>query len=148
RRMRPTVLQHFAALLAVPLFLSACKTQATAQTAAATPAPQVEAVEESTSGNADEELMRQMTLRQKVAQRFMVRRDALDLTLEQETIDDEKAGAVTYLSDAMRQTLEEYPVGGICQFGKNITDPQQITTFNASLQEASDVPLLIAVDEE
>lgn len=146
--MKPTVLQHFAALLAVPLFLSACKTQATAQTAAATPAPQVEAVEESTSGDAVEELMRQMTLRQKVGQLFMVRPDALDLTLEQETIDDEKAGGVTYLSDAMRQTLEEYPVGGICQFGKNITDPQQITTFNASLQEASAVPLLIAVDEE
>ncbi|HIZ42936.1 MAG TPA: glycoside hydrolase family 3 protein [Candidatus Gemmiger excrementigallinarum] len=89
-----------------------------------------------------------MALRQKVGQLFMVRPDALDLTLEQETIDDEKAGGVTYLSDAMRQTLEEYPVGGICQFGKNITDPQQITTFNASLQEASDVPLLIAVDEE
>lgn len=95
-----------------------------------------------------EGLLQRMTLRQKVGQLFMVRPDALDLSLEQQTIDDEKAYGVKSLSDGMRQTLADYPVGGICQFGKNIADPQQITAFNASLQEASAIPLLIAVDEE
>ena len=52
------------------------------------------------------------------------------------------------MTDAMRQSLEKYPVGGICQFGKNITDPQQIAAFNGDLQAASALPLLIAVDEE
>lgn len=93
-------------------------------------------------------LLQQMTLREKVGQLFMIRPDSLDLTLPQEEIDDEHADGVTALSDAMRKTLQDYPVGGICQFGKNITDPQQIAQFNADLQAASALPLLISVDEE
>lgn len=93
-------------------------------------------------------LLQQMTLREKVGQLFMIRPDSLDLTLPQEEIDDEHADGVTALSDAMRKTLQDYPVGGICQFGKNITDPQQIAQFNADLQAASKIPLLISVDEE
>ena len=93
-------------------------------------------------------LLQQMTLREKVGQLFMIRPDSLDLTLPQEEIDDEYANGVTALSDAMRKTLQDYPVGGICQFGKNITGPQQIAQFNADLQAASKIPLLISVDEE
>lgn len=93
-------------------------------------------------------LLQQMTLREKVGQLFMIRPDSLDLTLPQEEIDDEYADGVTALSDAMRKTLQDYPVGGICQFGKNITGPQQIAQFNADLQAASALPLLISVDEE
>lgn len=72
----------------------------------------------------------------------------MDLTLPQETINDAKADGVTMLTDAMRETLQAYPVGGICQFGKNITDPEQLAQFNADLQAASRTPLFIAVDEE
>ena len=72
----------------------------------------------------------------------------MDLTLPQETINDAKADGVTTLTDAMRETLQAYPVGGICQFGKNITDPEQLAQFNADLQAASRTPLFIAVDEE
>lgn len=93
-------------------------------------------------------LLQQMTLREKVGQLFMIRPDSLDLAIPQEEINDEHADGVTALSDAMRQTLQDYPVGGICQFGKNITDPQQIAQFNADLQAASKIPLLISVDEE
>ena len=93
-------------------------------------------------------LQQQMTLREKVGQLFMIRPDSLDLALPQEQINDEHADGVTALSDAMRKTLQDYPVGGICQFGKNITGPQQIAQFNADLQAASKIPLLISVDEE
>lgn len=89
-----------------------------------------------------------LTLEEKVGQLFIVRPDALDLTLPQETIDDAKADGVTELTDAMRGTLQKYPVGGVCQFGKNIDSPAQIKAFNAFLQEASDIPLFITVDEE
>ena len=89
-----------------------------------------------------------MTLRQKVGQLFMVRPDALDFSLPQTKIDDDKAAGVQSLTEEMRHTLEEYPVGGICQFGKNIRDAQQITDFNVALQQASEIPLLISVDEE
>ncbi len=89
-----------------------------------------------------------LTLEQKVGQLFIIRPDSLDLTLPQEQIDDAKADGVTELTNAMRDALQQYPVGGVCQFGKNIVDPAQITAFNAALQEASDIPLFISVDEE
>ena len=89
-----------------------------------------------------------LTLEEKIGQLFIIRPDALDLTLPQETINDAKADGVTMLTDAMRETLQAYPVGGICQFGKNITDPEQLAQFNADLQAASRTPLFIAVDEE
>lgn len=89
-----------------------------------------------------------LTLEEKVGQLFIIRPDSLDLTLPQEQIDDAKADGVTELTDAMRDALQKYPVGGVCQFGKNIVDPEQITAFNAALQEAPDIPLFISVDEE
>ena len=89
-----------------------------------------------------------LTPEEKIGQLFIIRPDALDLTLPQETINDAKADGVTTLTDAMRETLQTYPVGGICQFGKNITDPEQLAQFNADLQAASRTPLFIAVDEE
>lgn len=89
-----------------------------------------------------------LTLDQKVGQLFIVRPDALDLTLSQETINDVHADGVTAVTNDMRKTLQQYPVGGICQFGKNIESPSQLARFNADLQAASATPLLIAVDEE
>ena len=119
-------------------------------TPTAAPAQEQASAPEPTPAEADPvaALLQQMTLREKVGQLFMIRPDSLDLTLPQEEIDDEYADGVTALSDAMRKTLQDYPVGGICQFGKNITDPQQIAQFNADLQAASKIPLLISVDEE
>ena len=105
-----------------------------------TPAPTPEAETARTAAD--------LTLEQKVGQLFIVRPDALDLTRPQDQIDDAKADGVTELTDAMRDTLQKYPVGGVCQFGKNIVDPAQITAFNAALQEAADIPLFISVDEE
>lgn len=95
-----------------------------------------------------ETLLQQMTLRQKVGQLFMIRPDALDLSLPRETINDDQAVGVQSLTDVMRSTLEKYPVGGICEFGKNIANPQQLAAFHKELQAASSIPLLIAVDEE
>ena len=46
------------------------------------------------------------------------------------------------------QALQQYPVGGICQFGKNIESPSQLARFNKELQDASATPLFITVDEE
>lgn len=144
--MSGTVQRFLAAALA-PVLLFGCAPQSasTQQTPAATPQPSAATADTDLS---IERILEQMTLREKVGQLFMVRPDALDLSLTQEQIDDEYADGVAQLTDAMRETLKAYPVGGICQFGKNITDPQQIAAFNAELQEASSVPLLIAVDEE
>ena len=129
----------------IPLLLSAlslltfaaCSAAPAETAAAAAPAPTPAPV------TAD-----MLTLEQKVGQLFIVRPDALDLTLSQETINDVHADGVTAVTNDMRKTLQQYPVGGICQFGKNIESPSQLARFNADLQAASATPLLIAVDEE
>lgn len=119
------------------LTFAACSAAPAETAAAAAPAPTPAPV------TAD-----MLTLEQKVGQLFIVRPDALDLTLSQETINDAHADGVTAMTNDMRKTLQQYPVGGICQFGKNIESPSQLARFNADLQAASATPLLIAVDEE
>lgn len=137
-----TLLPILAALL-----LTAC---ASAPASTATPAPTEPPA--STATPAPTEIpastAETLTLEQKVGQLFIVRPDALDLTLSQETIDDPRADGVTQVTDAMRETLQQYPVGGICQFGKNIESPSQLAHFNKDLQAASATPLFITVDEE
>lgn len=93
-------------------------------------------------------LLEQMTLREKVGQLFIIRPDSLDLSLTQEQINASKADGVTEMTDAIADALEQYPVGGVIMFSKNIVSPQQIAEFNASLQNASTIPLFISVDEE
>ena len=95
-----------------------------------------------------QQLLEEMTLEQKVGQLFLVRPDSLDLSQTQDQINDAKADGVTELTDAMRQTLAEYPVGGVVIFGKNLESPQQITQFLDDLQQASDTSLFTAIDEE
>lgn len=149
--VRPKGLLALAAGLLVPVLLGGCagdpaagKGTRPAPVPTATPAPASQA----RPADAARRLLETMTLREKVGQLFFVRPDALDPTLTQEEIDDADAPGVTELTDAMRGTLAQYPVGGICQFGKNLVDPEQITRFNADLQAASAVPLFVCVDEE
>ena len=139
---------RLAALLVTGLLLSACaKMPEPSSNAAAMPTPTPEARRE-VAEDSIETMVQQMTLREKVGQLFMVRPDALDPEQTQQQIDDEYSSGVTEVSEPMRRMLEQYPVGGICQFGKNIEDPEQIVRFNRELQESSKIPLLIAVDEE
>ena len=93
-------------------------------------------------------LLQNMTLREKVGQLFLVRPDALDLSQTDEQIKDPSGIGVTELSDAMADTLAQYPVGGIILFGKNIAAPEQTAGFIRDLQAASALPLFAAVDEE
>lgn len=111
-------------------------------------APETEQTENTDTADSIEILLEQMTLRQKVGQLFIVRPDALDPEQTQEQIDDSKAAGVTELTDAMKAMLEEYPVGGIAMFSKNIVSPEQITAFNASWQSAGAIPMFLSVDEE
>ena len=90
-----------------------------------------------------------LTLEQKVGQLFIVRPDALNPeAYTPEQCNDVKAEGVTEINDDIRANIKKYQVGGVCQFGKNILNPEQIAQFNADLQAASDIPMFIAVDEE
>lgn len=90
-------------------------------------------------------LLNEMSLREKVGQLFVIRPESLNLTGE---AGNPKTGGYTQLTSAMKDALQEYPVGGIVMFSKNIESPAQITAFNASLQTAVEIPLFICVDEE
>ncbi len=90
-----------------------------------------------------------LTLEQKVGQLFIVRPDALDTkTYTLKEIADSYADGATKISDNIRESIKKYSIGGVCQFSKNIVDPDQLTKFNKDLQEASEIPMFIAVDEE
>lgn len=80
-----------------------------------------------------------MTLREKVGQLFWVRPEALDFSLNPEK---------KTLTQTMRQNLEQYPVGGIAVFKKNIQDENQLSSLIADFQSASKIPMIVAVDEE
>jgi len=80
-----------------------------------------------------------MTLREKVGQLFWVRPETLDFSLNPEK---------KTLTRTMRQNLEQYPVGGIAVFKKNIQDENQLSSLIADFQSASKIPMIVAVDEE
>lgn len=80
-----------------------------------------------------------MTLREKVGQLFWVRPETLDFSLNPEK---------KMLTQTMRQNLEQYPVGGIAVFKKNIQDENQLSSLIADFQSTSKIPMIVAVDEE
>lgn len=136
----------FALLLFLALILCACGRTGTAEQTSAE--PQQEAVQNVPEQPEQADPLDSLTLRQKVGQLFLVRPDALDFAQTQEQINDAYAQGVTEVTDGLLAALEEYPVGGIVVFGKNIQSPGQLRQFTADWGAAGDVPLFLAVDEE
>lgn len=87
-----------------------------------------------------EERLSGMSLREKVGQMFFVCPEAL-------TASEENSGAYV-VTEEMRETLQNYPAGGIVIFSDNIQDPEQLRTLTQDLQQASSLPLFIGTDEE
>lgn len=121
------------------------ETQITAEQAeSSTSNPNAEPIEKGSPHNTFvaeldiEDLIRRMSLEEKVGQLFVI---------PPESLASVKDGATT-LSSEMEETLQKYPVGGIIMFGNNINNPTQVTEFISALQRATSVPLFIAVDEE
>jgi len=89
------------------------------------------------------DVLGKMSLREKVGQLFIVRPEALA-----ENSNAETAPATDRVDDAVISRIEEYPVGGIVLFSRNITSAEQLPMFISDLQNSSKYPLFIAVDEE
>ena len=89
------------------------------------------------------DVLGKMSLREKVGQLFIVRPEALA-----ENSNAETATATDRVDDAVISRIEEYPVGGIALFSRNITSAEQLPMFISDLQSSSKYPLFIAVDEE
>lgn len=79
-----------------------------------------------------------LTLQQKVGQLFIVE-------LEQLYGD---GGTVTQVTEELKASLAQYPVGGVILFAGNVVSPTQLLSLNQELQVASHIPLFISTDEE
>lgn len=93
-------------------------------------------------------LLSKMSIEEKIGQLFIVRPDALDSSLSTTQINDDHKYGVQSLNERMINTLKEYPVGGIVMFSKNITTPDNLKEYTSSLQENSQIPLFMGIDEE
>lgn len=99
------------------------------------------------SGQADDseqaiqEMIRQMTLEDKLAQLFVLTPEALTGT-----------GPVTKAGKRTQEALDRYPVGGIAYFSQNILSEEQFASMVRNIQqysvERTGIPLFICVDEE
>ena len=94
------------------------------------------------------EMMTEMTLEEKVGQLFIVRPESLDESFTPNQAHGSARYSDTDCSAGMADFLAAHPAGGIAFFGKNIQNPEQTVAFIQNLQEASRIPLFIAVDEE
>ena len=95
-----------------------------------------EVTEEEKPSLVDETLVG-MTLHEKVCQMMFV-------TPEELTGED----GVTVAGDATRQALENYPVGGIVYFAKNLESQDQVKEMIDNSQKDSSIGLFVATDEE
>ena len=84
-----------------------------------------------------ETLISEMTLEEKVAGIFLVCPE--DIT---------GVNTAVQAGEGTKKALEEYPVGGIVYYGKNIKSQEQIKEMIANSVSYSKYPLFISVDEE
>ena len=83
-----------------------------------------------------DDILSQMTLEEKLGQMFLVSTDSLDYNAE------------TAVTDAMKENLARYHVGGIIYFSFKIKDREQVQSFISEAGKDSRIPLFAVVDEE
>lgn len=98
-----------------------------------------EDLDEATLEGMAEDITDEMSLKNKIGQLFMVSLYSLDQA-------DSKNQ--TKITSEMKETLKKYPVGGVVLFSKNMKTAKQTRQLISDLQDASYVPLFVAVDEE
>lgn len=98
-----------------------------------------EDLDEATLEGMAKDITKEMSLKNKLGQIFMVSLYSLD---------EEDSKNQTKITSQMKKTLEQYPVGGVILFSKNMTDAKQTKKLISDLQDASYVPLFVAIDEE
>ncbi len=94
-----------------------------------------------------EALLQKMTLREKIGQMFYIRIESLDPSIEWTTYDDLAALKNQEITMKMRNTNEEYPVGGIILYAWNIENEAQLGTIIPQIRSLKGHPLL-CIDEE
>ncbi|WP_313133850.1 glycoside hydrolase family 3 N-terminal domain-containing protein [Anaerocolumna sp.] len=95
-----------------------------------------------------EQLLKNMTLKEKIGQLLVIRPEALSTELTFAQINDTREYGATEFNTKMAETLDKYPVGGVALFGKNIQTPSQLKDFINEMQQNSEIPLFVGIDEE
>ena len=96
-------------------------------------------LDEATLQGMAKDITKEMSLKNKIGQLFMVSVYQLD---------EAESKNQTSVTSSMKKTLKKYPAGGIVMFAKNIKTPNQTKKMIKELQSSSYVPLFMAVDEE
>ncbi len=117
-----------------------CKKQE--NTSRPTPSPavsldEIEKIYETDPNGAAWTMLSGMSLDERIYQLFLVAPETLS-----------GGTPVTEVTDAVREGLTKYPVGGVVLFGDNIENRDQVTKLIGDMQGASKYPLFMAVDEE
>ena len=94
-----------------------------------------------------EALLQKMTLREKVGQQFYVRLESLDPSIEWTTYDDLARMNILKVTENMKRTNENYPVGGIILYAWNIDNETQLASIITDIRTLNGSPLL-CIDEE
>ena len=94
-----------------------------------------------------EALLQKMTLREKVGQLFYVRLESLDPSIEWTTYDDLANIKILEVTENIKRTNEQYPVGGIILYAWNIEDEAQLARIIPQIRALNGHPLL-CIDEE
>lgn len=131
----------FLTVLCIAVFIG-CKQSGTESTK-----EEVKKEETTESGNMDEvtvqgmteDILKNMTLEEKIGQLFIVELEALDID------DDNKTRKLT---ENMKKSIEKYHIGGVVLFGRDIQTREQTKQLTSDLQDASKIPMFISVDEE
>lgn len=89
------------------------------------------------SANSIDVLIDSMTLKQKIAQLFIV--DFYGMTDEYQIKD---------YTSTINSFLKNYQVGGVIYFAENIESREQLISMNSSFQKDLAIPLFISIDEE
>ena len=121
-------------LILVMLFCAGCGSEEKKSRPAKT-----EDLDEATLRGMAEDITKEMSLKDKIGQLFIVSLYSLD---EGETKNQQK------ITKEMKDTIEKYSIGGVILFSKNMKDASQTKDLIGDLQDASEIPLFAAVDEE
>ena len=91
--------------------------------------------------------LQRMTLREKVGQLFYVRLESLDPSIEWTTYEDLANIKILEVTENIKRTNENYPVGGIILYAWNIEDEAQLSRIIPQVRALNGSPLL-CIDEE
>lgn len=127
-------------ILAVSLLLGGCQKEP-AKSTEATPTATPEKLTDVVIDGMTKDVVENMTLREKIGQLFIVNLELLDTSRGSYYEHQE-------FTEEMADTLNLYKPGGVIFFARNMTDREQTKKLILDLQENTEIPLLISVDEE